>query len=120
MLGRCKFLLQSDFLLLQGILGAFCELIDETIHFILHFSLVHGVDHILPIRVELRREDLRHSLRRVRLIYASRLLNELLKRLVPAHRLVKRAQEVLVELLLSVLVQLVVLLEQGLLRTDLS
>ena len=36
-----------------------------------------------------------------------------------AHRLVKRAQEVLVELLLRALVQLVVLLEQCLLRADL-
>ena len=38
---------------------------------------------------------------------------------MPTHRLVKRAQEVLVELLLRVLVQLVVLLEQCLLRADL-
>ena len=85
----------------------------------MHIALIHSVDHILPIRVELRREDLRHSLRRVRLIHTRRLLDELLERLMPAHRLVKRAQEVLVELLLRVLVQLVILLEQCLLRTDL-
>ena len=85
----------------------------------MHIALIHGVDHILSIRVELRREDLRHSLRRVRLIHTRRLLDELLERLMPAHRLVKRAQEVLVELLLRVLVQLVILLEQCLLRTDL-
>ena len=85
----------------------------------MHFALIHGVDHIFSIRVELRREDLRHSLRRVRLIHTRRLLDELLERLMPTHRLVKRAQEVLVELLLRVLVQLVILLEQCLLRTDL-
>ena len=119
LLGCRKFLLQSDFLLLQGILGTFCELIDETINFRLHFALIHGVNHIFSIRVELRREDLRHSLRRVRLVHTGRLLDELLKRLMPAHRLIKRAQEVLVELLLRVLVQLVVLLQKCLLRTDL-
>ena len=38
---------------------------------------------------------------------------------MPSHRLVKRAQEVLVELLLCIPVQLVVLLEEGLLRANL-
>ena len=87
----CKFLLQSYFFLLQGILCSFCKLIDEAIDFILHFSLVHGVDHILAIGVKLRWEYFRHCLRRVGLIHACRLLNELLEWLVTSHGLIKCA-----------------------------
>ena len=38
---------------------------------------------------------------------------------MPAHRLVQRAQEVLIELLFGILVELVVLLEESLLGTHL-
>ena len=100
----CKFLLQSDFFLLQGVLGSFCKLIYEAIDFILHFSLVHGVDHIFTVSVKLRWEYFWHGLRRVGLIHACRLLNELLEWLVTSHGLIKCAQEMLVELLLSILV----------------
>ena len=87
----CKFLLQSDFFLLQGILCSFCKLINEAIDFILHFSLVHGVYHILTISVKLRWEYFRHCLRRVGLIDACWLLNKLLEWLVTSHGLIKCA-----------------------------
>ena len=54
------------------------------------------------------------------MVHTSRLLNELRQALVPPHSLIKRAKEVLVELLLGVLVEHVVLLQQGFLRADLG
>ena len=78
LLGCCQFLLKSHFLLLQGIFGAFSIFIDHAFDFSLHISLIHGVDNILTISVELRREYFRHSLRRVGLVDTGRLLDELL------------------------------------------
>ena len=74
-----KFLLQSYFFLLQGILSPFGELVDQSVNFGLHLALVHRVDNVLTVSVKLGWKYLRHGLGRVGLIYACGLLDELLK-----------------------------------------
>jgi len=116
LLGLYQLLLQSDLLLLEGILGALSVLIDQVFNFIGHFLLVHRSDNIFAVGVELRREYFRHGLNRIGLVYSRGLLDELSQRLLAStHRLVQRRQEVRIKLLFGLLVELVVLLKQCLL-----
>lgn len=100
---RCSELfLKTQFFLLQGIFRAFRVLVDDAFDFSLQVPLIHGIDDVLAVGVELRRENLRHCLRCIGLVDTCRLLDELLQRLVPSHGLVQRAQEMFIELLFRV------------------
>ena len=77
--------------------------------------MIHGLHHVLPVRVELRWEDLAHRLASIGLVHPRGRLNEACQILVATHRLIQCRQEVLVELLFGFLVQLVVLLKESLL-----
>ena len=118
--GLGQLVLQAHLFLFQGILSTFSVSVYQIFNLIGHVLLVHSIDHIVAISVELRWENLWHGLRGIGLVDSSRFLNELSYGLMASHCVIQRPQEMLIELLLCVAIELIILLEQGPLGTNLS